>query len=344
MPQVRAAALTNYVEVARFVGLDPFRMLRHAGIRFEPLADPDHLIPGLPVTTLLEESARQSGCLSFGVLMAECRRLSNLGAVSLLLSFTGTARGALDTIIRYQSLISEALAISLDIVGELAIIRIEITGGLGQRQATEALMGVVCRAISEVVDGRWHPESAHFVDAAPEDLSAHRRVFHCPLDFSSDFSGLACSLASLDATNPDADSIKARHAQRYLDMLYSGRADGSITERTRRSIYLLLPVGRATLDQASENLGLRPRTLQRLLDKEKQNFANLLNEVRRELALRYLSSSAHNLTSIAQMIGYASSSSLTRWFVAEFGIGLAAWRAEEQQERGPRQAELFARV
>jgi AraC-like DNA-binding protein len=334
LPKVRAASLINYAEVARFVGLDPFKMLREAGIRLESLMDPDHLIPGLPVVSLFEESARQSGCLGFGVLMAECRRLSNLGAVALLLSYEGTARGVLDTIIRYQSLIGEALAISLDVVGELAIIRTDIAEGLGQRQATEALMGVVCRAISEVVDGRWHPESAHFVDAAPEDLSAHRRVFQCPLDFSSDFNGLACSMASLDATNPGADSIMARHAQRYLDMLSSGRADGSITERTRRSIYLLLPAGRATLEQTSENLGLSPRTLQRLLDKDKHGFTDLLNEVRRELALRYLASSAHNLASIAHMIGYASQSSFTRWFAAEFGVAPAAWRAEERQADG----------
>ena len=129
MLQVRAHSLTNYFEVARFVGLDPFGMLREAGIRVESLEDPDHLIPALPVATLLEESARQSSCLSFGVLMAQSRRLSNLGAVSLLLSYTGTARGALDTIIRYQSLIGDPLAISLDTVGELAIIRTDLSGG-----------------------------------------------------------------------------------------------------------------------------------------------------------------------------------------------------------------------
>ena len=80
----------------------------------------------------------------------------------------------------------------------------------------------------------------------------------------------------------------ARHAQRYLDMLVPDPADGSITERARRSLYLLLPAGRATLEQVGDNLGLHPRALQRLLDKEGRTFATLLNEVRRELALRYL--------------------------------------------------------
>ena len=98
----------------------------------------------------------------------------------------------------------------------------------------------------------------------------------------------------------------ARHARRYLDMLVPDPADGSITERARRCIYLLLPAGRATLEQVGENLGMSARTLQRSLDKEGRTFATLLNEVRRELALRYLASSAHSMTAIAQMTGYAT--------------------------------------
>jgi AraC-like DNA-binding protein len=94
---------------------------------------------------------------------------------------------------------------------------------------------------------------------------------------------------------------------------------------------LLLPAGRATLEQVGENLGLHPRALQRLLEREGRTFATLLNEVRRELALRYLSSSTHQVTAIAQMTGYAAPSSFTRWFCAEFGVAPALWRAEERQ-------------
>ena len=75
----------NYFEVARFVGLDPYRMLRTAGIDPASLADPDAQIPGRPVGNLLEESARESGCMGFGLLMAESRTLASLGAISLLL-------------------------------------------------------------------------------------------------------------------------------------------------------------------------------------------------------------------------------------------------------------------
>jgi AraC-like DNA-binding protein len=158
------------------------------------------------------------------------------------------------------------------------------------------------------------------------------RVFQCPLVFDADFNGLVCSEASLDAPNPAAESVMARHAKRYLDMLAPDPADGSMSERARRSLYLLLPAGRASLAQVGANLGLHPRTLQRELEREGRSFAMLLNEVRRELALRYLASPANSVGAVAQLTGYATPSSFSRWFAAEFGMSPAQWRAEEKAE------------
>ncbi len=330
-PRVRAAALTNYFEVARFVGLDPLAMLHRAGINPAILADIDNPVPIDRVARLLEESASRSGFPSFGLLLAETRTVASIGAVGLLLKEQGNARGVIEEIVRYRVLLAEAFVFSIEDVGDTTIIRTEIIPGLTGRQGIELLMGFVCRAVSEVVAGRWHPESAHFVHAAPADLSVHRRVFQCHLVFESEFNGFACPTASLDAPNPAADSVLARHARRYLDMLVPDPADGSVGERARRSLYLLLPAGRGTLEQVADNLGLHARALQRGLEKEGRSFATLLNEVRRELALRYLSNSTHNVTAIALMTGYAAPSSFTRWFAAEFGMAPAQWRAEERQ-------------
>jgi AraC-like DNA-binding protein len=337
-PQVRAASLTNYTGVARFVGLDPLAMLRRAGIDPAALADPDRQISRRAAAQLLDDSARESGCESFGLLMAECRTLPDFGALSLLMMHQETARGVVEVLVDYQGLLSGAHAVDLEEWDGTAIIRTEIAGRIGGRQAIDLLMGTVCRAISEVVSGRWHPDCAHFVHPAPADLSIHRRIFQCDMVFDATFNGLACSSESLDAPNPAADSVMAMHARRYLDMLLPNPADGSIGERARRALYLMLPAGRGTLEQIADNLGLHPRMLQRQLEKEGQTFATLLNEVRRELALRYLSSSAHSITAIAHMTGYSSLSSFTRWFCAEFGVAPAAWRAEERAEGKERAA------
>jgi len=333
VPQVRAASLTNYAGVARFVGLDPVNMLRRAGIDPEALADPDRPIPRKAAAELLEDSARESGCESFGLLMAECRSVHDFGALSLLMMHQQTARGVIEVIVDYQGLLSGAHAVALEERDGTAIIRTEFAGRVGSRQAIDLMMGTVCRTVSEVVGGRWHPESAHFMRPAPADLSIHRRIFQCALVFDATFNGLVCASASLDAPNPAADSVLERHARRYLDMLAPNPADGTISERARRAVYLMLPAGRGTLEQVAENIGTHARTLQRQLEKEGRTFAMLLNEVRRELALRYLASPSHPVTEVAHMTGYSSPSSFTRWFTAEFNMSPAAWRAEERAEK-----------
>lgn len=334
--QLHTAALTNYFEVARFTGLDPYALLRRVKISPATLADPDALIPSGAVADLLELSAEASGCESFGLLMAESRTLSSLGPISLLLAHQGTARDVLNAMVDYQSVLNEVM--SLDIEHEtgtsgerLAIIRAGFIGGYDGRQAIELMLAIICRTVSEVVSGRWHPDLAYFRHAAPIDPGLHMRIFQCPLVFDADFNGLVCAEAALDMPNPAAESAMARHARRYLDMLVPDPADGSLTERARRTLYLLLPAGRATLEQVGANLGLAPRSLQRQLEREGRTFATLLNEVRRELALRYLASPTHSVGSVARMTGYANPSSFSRWFLGEFGLSPGQWRAEARE-------------
>jgi AraC-like DNA-binding protein len=335
--QIHTAALTNYFEVARFVGLDPYKMLRQFRISPATLADPDALLNSGAVADLLTASAEESGCETFGLLMAESRSLATLGPISLLLAHQGTARDVLNALVSYQSVLNEVISLDLEDSRQgdtkgLAIIRAGFFNGYDGRQSIELLMAIICRTVSEVVSGRWHPDLAYFRHGAPADLSHHMRIFQCPLVFDADFNGLVCAETALDAPNPAAESVMARHAKRYLDMLMPESADDSVTERARRSLYLLVPAGRAVLEQLGTTLGLHPRALQRQLERERRSFATLLNEVRRELALRYLANSAHSIGAVARMTGYATASSFSRWFAGEFGMSPAQWRAEEKAD------------
>ena len=330
--QIHSTALTNYFEVARFAGIDPYLMLRRVKLGPADIEDPDALLPSTAVGTLLELSAAESGRDDFGLLMAQSRTLPSLGPISLLLAHQATARDVLDALVEYQGVLNEVVSLDVEEVDGLVIIRTGYVDGYDGRQAIELLMAIICRTISEVVGGRWHPDLAYFRHAAPKDSSHHARIFQCPLVFDADFNGLVCSQAALDAPNPAAKSAMARHARRYLDMLAREPADGTMTERARRALYLLLPTGRATLEQVGVNVGAHPRALQRQLEREGRSFATLLNEVRRELALRYLANPAHNVGAVAQMTGYATPSSFSRWFTGEFGMSPAQWRAEERSD------------
>ena len=136
---VRAAVLKNYAEVAQTHGLNSTKMLRGVGLAPSMLVDPERMIPFESVLKLLEDSAQQSGCQTFGLSMAETRQLSDFGVVSLLISHQRTLRDALTTTIEYRHLLNQTLAMDIKIFGKTAIIREEVMveAGLPKRQATE---------------------------------------------------------------------------------------------------------------------------------------------------------------------------------------------------------------
>jgi hypothetical protein len=62
------------------------------------------------------------------------------------------------------------------------------------------------------------------------------------------------------------------------------------------------------------------RVLQRQLKDEGCTFKELLNSVKRDLAIKYLKSSSQKIIDIGESLGYSSHASFTRWFCNEFGL------------------------
>jgi AraC-like DNA-binding protein len=57
-----------------------------------------------------------------------------------------------------------------------------------------------------------------------------------------------------------------------------------------------------------------------------------VNEARRELVETYMENPRYTLRSIAELLGYSTLSSFTRWFTAQFGSSPGAWRASRSPE------------
>lgn len=329
---IRAAALTKYLVVAQNVGLNPQVVLRRFGLSQSMLDNPEQQIPADTAVALLEESARESSCSTFGLRMAEARTMADFGPVSLLLSHQRTLRAALMTTVQYRHLLNEALALFIEEVGKSVIVREEIVTDqpMPARQATELALGALFRLCSSLLGQRWHPLSVNFTYAAPDDQQVYRRLFGCRLEFGSEFNGFVFAAADLDAPNPLADPVMAGYAERFIDSL-PGVSEHSLILDVRKAIYLLLPMGRASIEQVAQSQGVNLRTLQRRLDDESVTFSELINEVRRDLVRRYMENPRYSLGRIAELLGYSMPSSFTRWFTSQFGMAPAAWRKKHSK-------------
>lgn len=329
---VRAATLKNYREVAQSLGLNPSEMLRSVGLTPTMLNDPECMLPLEAALKLLESSAARSSCPTFGLRMAEARRLSDLGAISLLFSHQRTLRDMLLTSIEYRHLLNRTLAMSLETVGNTVLIRDEIMAeaGVPKRQAAELAIGILHRTCKSLMGSNWHPRSIHFSHEAPASLQDYTRFFRCRVVFDAEFDGIVCNAADIDQLNPQADPAMADYARQFMDSM-AGASEHSVIFDVRKAIYLLMPVGRATINQVAYAKGVSVRTLQRELDEAGLTFSALLNAVRRELALHYMANKNYSLQRVGMMIGYAVPTSFTRWFCAEFGCSPREWRSRNKQ-------------
>jgi AraC-like DNA-binding protein len=326
---IRAAALSNFADVAQQMGLAPRVLLREAGLDPGALSDPDIRVPVVAVMKVLEVAAVRSGCETFGLRMAEIRRLSDFGAVSLLVAHQPTLREALDTIMRYRHLMNDALVMSVEEFGDLVVLREElvIEEPAPARQAYELAIGVLFRMFNALLGPRWRPHGIRFTHSRPVDLSVHRRMFGPNVQFDCDFNGIVCSGSDLDTPNPAADPQLAHYARQFVEGM-GVRDVRSAARQVREAAYLLMPAGRASIGQIAQALGMNVRTLQRRLASEGAEFSQLLNEVRRDLAVRYLANPTYSKTEIARLLGYGQLSSFTRWFIAEFGAPPTRWRSD----------------
>jgi AraC-like DNA-binding protein len=325
---VRAAVLTNYLEVAQHLGINPQTEMSAVGLSRTMLLEPDQNIPLRSAVELLENSAARSGCQTFGLRMAESRQFSDIGAVALLLTHQPTLREALQVTVQYRHLMNPALAIFIEEAGDLVIIREEVVTQppMPCRQATELALGVMARLCASLLGKHWRPISVNFTHAAPDDLRLHRRLFGCEVNFNAEFNGIACAAAAFDAPNPNSDPAMARYARRFIDSL-PGEEQPSLEFEVRKAIYLLLPMGRATIEQIAQALGMNVRTLQRHLEEADARFSDLINEVRRDLVQRYMNNPGYSLARIGDLLGYSLPSSFSRWFAIQFGDTPASWRA-----------------
>lgn len=112
-------------------------------------------------------------------------------------------------------------------------------------------------------------------------------------------------------------------AEKYLRGLNAGDA---LAAQLKRMLAHLMACGEANADTACRRLKLSRRTLQRRLKAEKTSFQKVLQEVRADLAVRYLKDERLKALEVAMLLGYSNISSFTTAFKSWYDMPPAEYR------------------
>jgi AraC-like DNA-binding protein len=332
MPRlIRSACLTGYIEVARSFGLDPFRLLKEAGLDRSCLLELDTKISIDKCHWLLEASASEAGVDDFGLRMSENRGLSNLGPLALATRDASSLREMLHAAIRYLRLHTDVFAVFFE-ESDLAVIKAELIGSRlsSARQLIEMALGVTYRVMGQLLGSPSKNWLVWFSHSAPKDITTHLRVFGPRVEFGREFNGIICAAGDLDMPLPTADPVMARHVRQYLDPLLAP-VNATVSDKVRQLVYELLPSGRCSVKRIASSIGMDRRTLHRHLARDGETFSSIVDAARSDLARRYVKDRGRSLSEVAYLLGFSESSAFSRWFRKRFGRSPKSWRIADHE-------------
>jgi AraC-like DNA-binding protein len=342
---IRAGNLAGYIELARSCQLDAIGLLRSVGLHPRDLTDVDASIPATAAMDLLERSAELAGLEDFGLRLAASRSLADIGPVGLLVREEPTVGHAIRAAERYLRRYSNAMEFRMEEQQSMATLRAQyIAASRGHtRQATELLVGTVHRVINALAGATWTAESVSFAHPAPTRRTIHNSFFKTQIHFDNPFNGFVMRTDDLGARIRMAEIAMPRYMKQFVEEIAVAQPEISINDAVRQLVFVLLPTGRCSSTAVASHLGVDRKTVNRRLSAHGASYSEILNEVRIELVRRHIRTGQRSLTQTAQLLGFSSLATFSRWFRTEFGMSATSWRTTDRQEDATKPAKAKPR-
>ncbi|KXF51971.1 AraC family transcriptional regulator [Rhodococcus sp. SC4] len=350
MTVIRGTALTGFPELVAELGGDPDLLLRTAGIRTADVGRFDSFFTYLALIQALETAAASTGTPDFGRRLAQRQGIEILGPVGVAARTAATVADALATFEHYLSAYSPAIVTHVRPLPDERVsffeFRVLMARPPAHPQVIELSLGVTLRVFRFLLGSAYAPVAVHLPHEPLSPREHYLHYFSCTPRFAERDAGFTVARSDLDRPLIQ-DRLAHQAVLAYLDTVIDPHVSG-MRAPVRELVRQLLPTGAATLPVVAAQFRLHPKALQRRLAVEGATFAQVVDDIRLELARRYLRDTDMTLTHLARELGYAEQSVLTRschrWFGSSPVVLRDRWRAEPATIRGDTEASTPPRV
>ena len=325
---VRSVILSGTADKIRDAGQSPGVIARRAGIPAAALRDPDLMVSGRAVMRFFDLAASACRRRPWGLeVSADARLGSVIGPLWALLRNARTVRELCADLARNYDLYTSAALMSFDPFPGRGVLGWSAATGQADTevQIAEYAIGVLLNEIRAHAPPGWTPPAVHFRHGAPRDLRVHRKLLGPHLRFDSDRNAIEIEDAILDL--PLRGRLPGRRAlvEKVL-RLQEGVPVPSTALQVESLVRALLPIAPCGIEDVARAMSVSIRTLQERLQASRRSFRTIKDEVRRDLAQKYLQHSGMSATQIADLLGYADLTSFSRSFRRWHGRSVRRFR------------------
>ncbi|MEU2257877.1 AraC family transcriptional regulator [Nocardia xishanensis] len=334
MSVIRSAGLRGFRATVAELGGNAEEYATAVGLPTAALDADDLLVPDHAVAAALELAAHRLDCPDLGLRISYRQDLDMLGPLALAIRNSPTLADALACSSRYMFVHARSLSLGLtaDPYGDPGVVALRYDGPPDMPapvQGTDLGLGFVHRAIQRLVGERYGLRSVELPYHPPAPLRAYEEFFGAPVRVGRSAAILRMPRGLADRPLSGGDQQLHRLAMAFLAE-QTAETGTSITPRVRAALRQLLGTTPPEIAAVASILSTHPRTLQRRLAAEGATFAALLDDVRREEAHRYLTTTDIPMSQVASLLGFAEQATFTRSCRRWWGHTPTALRRAEQ--------------
>jgi AraC-like DNA-binding protein len=317
IPMARGGLTRLAIARLKSAGVPLVPLLRRVGLTPELIADPEERLSVRSQITLLDEAAiaLKDDCIGFT--LARDFDPREIGLLYYVMASSQTLGDALKRVARYSKITNEALVFGYQ-EGNRLILNLSYSGvpRHTDRHQIEFCLFAALRICRMLTGQNLVPQHFSISHYRSEGTSEMTRFVGTKVEFGAD--------ADEFALNVDARGLPLTHADTYLNDLLLKYCEAALADRrddmsglrarVKNAISSVLPHGRVLVEDVARSLGMSKRTLARRLSDEGLNFTEILQQLRHDLAVRYLDDRKLHVSKIAWLLGFHEVSAFTHAF------------------------------
>lgn len=299
-------------------GVDSHQLFLDAGIDLTESGNPNVRFPVSRMSRVWQLAVERTGNPCFALALATRANPGMYNALGMSMLSSRTLGDALKRGCRFSRIASDTAIVSLrdraDGDVELVMQLLPEHSGVVAPQAMEAFMATTTQILRKISPRGFQPLAVHFCHDSEPCRAVYEDFFQAPVSFAASEYKIVIPRSALDYPCEQANPELAESIDNWMSDYLARFETNSLSLRVRQLLQEKLPDGEFRQEEMASALAMSVRSLQRGLQKEGVSFKELLENTRRDLAMKYIGENGLSLIEVCCLLGFSDQSNFTKAF------------------------------
>lgn len=180
--------------------------------------------------------------------------------------------------------------------------------------AEQVITGLVSLSRFLTNDEKYAPSTVFFTHKCKSNKHIYEEYFQCAVKFESQFNGMVVDNNALEANLTKSDVELNKVLYQHAQAMLAHQTFSSPMEVIKDYVIKTLPSHVPDIEEVSQYLNLSVRSTQRKLQEHGTSFSQVLDAIRKELALTYLRQTHNSALYVSERLGFSEQSAFQRAF------------------------------